>query len=546
MRNLVDNIKKIEKNKKTKKISCNALNNLIDKIYVIAFKEDFKKRDIISKYLKKYNIDFVFFDAIDGKKDVNLLKKYQEYSSWSFDNEKTHKVEQSYKRKLVHSVGAFGLLASYEKIFEEAISKNYNNIIIFEDDFLLDNNFNLIFENFLKHIKDFDIIYLGCSQHVWPNADLIKITNTENFYYTAPLITDGSFATIYNKNIFEKILDLIKRYNAPVDLYLRHITKHKKSYIIYPNIAIADTTSKSRISGYSRNLRNHSSKVRWNLKNIDFSGCQLKTSVLMANFNNEKTLEYSLNSIIKQTYSNTEIILIDDNSTDNSVSVAKNWISENKDVDIKLIELKNNVGAYRCRNVALNESSGFFITLLDPDDIFLSKKLEHDIYNYFNMPNNEVFFSRMYRSQNIDDKYFEQEKVLEQKISEERNQNKIIYNNQIKYPWNYQFRLGMPTIFVEKSFFDKYGQWKDNYRYGMDIELIQRYIVKKYNEFLDNDTLFKMIHFFQSSKYEIFCSENMNYVSFAMNKNNATNFCSKEDRNNIHLNANLELQRLLK
>lgn len=541
MRNHIHNI-----DKKSITLKISQKTNTIDKIYVISFKDDTIKKNHISKYLKAYNISFIFIDAVDGRKDPELLKKYEEYLSWSFDDERSHKVEGSYKKKLVVGSGAFGLLESYKKVFTDAIKNKHSNIMVFEDDILLDNNFNEILQKFLTNITKFDLVYLGCSQYVWRDINTENIPNTNSYYYTAPLIIDGSFAIIYNQKVYNDIIDLIERYNAPYDLYLRHITKHKNSYVIYPNIAIADTTSTSRISGLARNLRHHADKVHWKLNNINFSGCQLITSILMANFNNEKTLEYSLNSIINQTYSSTEIVIVDDNSTDQSVNIIKKWIDNNKNIKIKLIELKNNVGAYKCRNIALKECSGFFVTILDPDDVFLSKKLEHDIYNYFNWPNHEVFFSRMYRSKNIKIEDFKIENLLLQKIADERELNKINSVDKTRYPWDYQYRFGMPTIFVEKIFFEKYGKWRDDYRYGMDIELIQRYLIKKHKTYLDNQALFKNIHTYQSSEYGIYCSSQMSYVSFPMNKNNATNFCLSEDRKFIHTHTNLDLQKLLK
>jgi glycosyltransferase involved in cell wall biosynthesis/GR25 family glycosyltransferase involved in LPS biosynthesis len=521
-------------NNKNKKLN-------INKIYVISLRQHIKQRSLIKKYLNKYNINFTFYDAIDGYTSKEICSYYDDYLSWDFDDPRTHPTEKRYRRKLIKSPGAIGLLKTYEKILEENINqKNIDNILIFEDDILIDNEFNEKLNKIFETQKSIEMLYLGCSQHVWNNPDLININNVCSIY-ESPIITDGSFATIFNKNVFSTLLNSIKKVNAPIDLCMRDVIRKYNCYTVYPNIVVADTTRKSSISNLKRNLRDHKNKVKWDLKNIDFSRGILKVSVIIANYNSENTIEYTLESIKQQTYNNIEVVLVDDNSTDNSVKIIKDWININKNIDLKLIELKNNVGAYTARNIALKESCGFFITILDSDDVFLPPKIEHDVYNYFNYEKYEVFFSKMYRSQNISKESFKNISSLLTAISKEREP----YNKINNYPWNYKFRFGFPTIFVEKDFFEKYGVWNEKYRFGMDVELIQRYIIKKYNEFIDHKSAFKIIYENNCDNYDIYVSDNMNYVSFPMNQNNATNICTSTERENIHDEANKELIKFL-
>lgn len=218
-----------------------------------------------------------------------------------------------------------------------------------------------------------------------------------------------------------------------------------------------------------------------------------------------------------------------------------------KDKRIKLIELNKNVGAYACRNIGLNNSNGFFITLLDCDDIFLSQKIEQDIYNYFNLQQYNIFFSNMYRCQNINLNKFKTDKTILRAIERERvpyiqnNTSNTIYGHNTK--WDYKFRFGLPTIFTDKLFFDEYGPWNEKHRYGMDIELIQKYIVKKYNEFISHDQLWEKIYLYQADKYGIYLSPTINYISFPQNENNATNLCSGNNRQKIHSTCNKLLKK---
>lgn len=98
-------------------------------------------------------------------------------------------------------------------------------------------------------------------------------------------------------------------------------------------------------------------------------------SVIMPSFNTEKYINYSINSVLGQTYKNFELIIVDDCSSDNSVDVIKKY----DDPRIKLIVNKCNKGAAFSRNIALIKSRGEWIAFLDSDDIWEPKKLEEQI-----------------------------------------------------------------------------------------------------------------------------------------------------------------------
>jgi glycosyltransferase involved in cell wall biosynthesis/GR25 family glycosyltransferase involved in LPS biosynthesis len=525
------------------------INNLFDQIYVISIKNQ-ETDKYIYNYLSKFKIKYKKISAINGNTNKSILKYYKNYLTWADDHPNRHQLDNK-KNRLILGPGAIGLVETYKKIYKDAIKNKYKTILVFEEDVLLDKNFNLHVNNFFSKsgIKDFDLLFLGASHHVWNDHKIIQIEDTDTKYYKAPQIIDGSFAIGYNCKILPDLLNNMKVINSPIDSGpIRSITKNDNSYVIYPNIAIADTTPKSSISGLSRNLRFHKTKMRWNVNNIDFTRATLKTSIIIANYNGEKTIGRCIRSALNQTYPNTEIIIVDDTSTDRSTKIIKKYCKQDKRVN--LIESPKNIGAYECRNIGLEHSKGFFITLLDNDDIFLSKKIEIDLYNYINYHEYEIFFSNIYRSQNINlNKYLKDDTILT-KINQERqpeivcDEKKCIYGHNTS--WNYKFRFGLPSLFVEKSFFDKYGIWNSEYRYGMDLELIQRYVAKKYNEYIDHKTLWPTIYNYQADKYGIFLSRTMNYVSFPMNTSNATNVCDTKKRDIIHQKCNENIQKLIK
>lgn len=87
-------------------------------------------------------------------------------------------------------------------------------------------------------------------------------------------------------------------------------------------------------------------------------------SVIIPFYNEEKYIKNAVMSIVNQTYKNLEILLIDDGSTDNSISIIKDI----KDERIRIIECKKNIGRPAARNFGIGESKGEFIAMMDADD----------------------------------------------------------------------------------------------------------------------------------------------------------------------------------
>ena len=97
-------------------------------------------------------------------------------------------------------------------------------------------------------------------------------------------------------------------------------------------------------------------------------------SVVVSLYNVEKYIVACLSSIVQQTFRDFELILVDDGSTDNSVSVAKEYL-EKTGTDYRLI-LKKNGGQSSARNTGLKESKGEYIVFIDSDDVISKDFLE--------------------------------------------------------------------------------------------------------------------------------------------------------------------------
>lgn len=97
-------------------------------------------------------------------------------------------------------------------------------------------------------------------------------------------------------------------------------------------------------------------------------------SVVLPFYNSQKYIEESLNSILNQTYSDFEVIMIDDFSSDKSPFISQSFCD--LDSRFRLISLKKNYGAFFARNVGIEKAKGEYICFCDSDDLWVPKKLE--------------------------------------------------------------------------------------------------------------------------------------------------------------------------
>lgn len=104
-----------------------------------------------------------------------------------------------------------------------------------------------------------------------------------------------------------------------------------------------------------------------------------KISVIIPTYNRAHIIKDALESVLMQTYSNWECIIIDDGSTDNSEKIINEFIT--KDLRFKFIRrpLSRNKGAATCRNIGLENTTGDYIQFLDSDDLLAKDKFQVQI-----------------------------------------------------------------------------------------------------------------------------------------------------------------------
>lgn len=101
-------------------------------------------------------------------------------------------------------------------------------------------------------------------------------------------------------------------------------------------------------------------------------------SVIVPNYNKQEFLSICLDSILKQTYPNIEIIIVDDCSQDSSQMIIREY--EKKYSNIRAIFLEKNQGVSHARNLGIEYAAGTYVTMLDSDDFYYNpEKLEKEM-----------------------------------------------------------------------------------------------------------------------------------------------------------------------
>ena len=113
-------------------------------------------------------------------------------------------------------------------------------------------------------------------------------------------------------------------------------------------------------------------------------------SIIMPAFNVAKYIAPSIESVKKQSYSNWELLIVNDGSTDHTEEVIQSYLL--KDSRIRYF-FQPNKGQGAARNLALKHANGDFIAFLDSDDLWLPKKLEKQVKILTNDENIDLLFS---------------------------------------------------------------------------------------------------------------------------------------------------------
>jgi len=122
-------------------------------------------------------------------------------------------------------------------------------------------------------------------------------------------------------------------------------------------------------------------------------------SIIVPVYNAERYIEETIESVISQTYGNWELLVVDDCSTDNSISIINRYVEKHDNIFLINSEC-NSGGPATPRNIGIKRSAGEYIAFLDADDVWLDIKLEKQLLDFKNNNVDIVSSNASYIDQN--------------------------------------------------------------------------------------------------------------------------------------------------
>lgn len=126
-------------------------------------------------------------------------------------------------------------------------------------------------------------------------------------------------------------------------------------------------------------------------------------SVIVPTYNSENTIRKTLNSIADQSYSNLEVIVIDDNSKDSTVHIAEEF--KDKFNKFEIVKKHINKGVADSRNIGISKATGKYIAFIDSDDIWDERKISIQ-YKCMEENNWDFSYTHYYKKHINSDIYF--------------------------------------------------------------------------------------------------------------------------------------------
>jgi len=198
----------------------------------------------------------------------------------------------------------------------------------------------------------------------------------------------------------------------------------------------------------------------------------LKVSIIMNCYNGEQYLKEALESIIKQTYKNWELIFWDNQSTDKSASIFKSYTESR----FKYFYAPIHTGLGEARKKAIKKTTGKWIAFLDVDDMWLPDKLSEQIkiINRYKHDNIGLVYGKTYflEMKGKNKKYFIYQNS-DRKLSEGHIVRDLLYKGNF---------IPFLTVIVNKKAYEEVGRFSSSLKFSPDyylyILIAEKYIVK--------------------------------------------------------------------
>lgn len=185
----------------------------------------------------------------------------------------------------------------------------------------------------------------------------------------------------------------------------------------------------------------------------------MKISIITPTYNSGKTLRDTLESVLKQTYTNYEHIIVDGASKDDTIQIIK----ENKEKykgKLKYISEKDS-GIYDAMNKGIKIASGDIIGFLNSDDIYANEKVLEKIVNKFKETNCDGTYANLVFMD-------EETMAIPKRIWREKR-------GKVENGWH----PAHPTLYLKKQVYDKIGMFNLKYKIAADFDFMIRMLLDK-------------------------------------------------------------------
>lgn len=196
-------------------------------------------------------------------------------------------------------------------------------------------------------------------------------------------------------------------------------------------------------------------------------------SVVIPTYKRYDTLSRAIKSVVSQTYSNIEILVVDDNEPGDEFSLGvRKMISELSYPNLKLITQKKHINGAAARNAGIVHAKGEYIAFLDDDDLWLPDKIEMEVNFIHALPsdvgavsNRKVF----YKNGKIDH--------ISEYWKADRKQNFKVLSKQLN--------IQTCTLLIRRRCLDETGYFDSNLRRHQEVQLMSYFTTKYRVEFLN-------------------------------------------------------------
>lgn len=184
----------------------------------------------------------------------------------------------------------------------------------------------------------------------------------------------------------------------------------------------------------------------------------MKVSIITVTYNSEAYLEQTIVSVINQSYSNIEYIIIDGNSSDRTKEIISQYRKH-----ISHFVSENDNGIYDALNKGIALASGDIIGILHSDDVYCHLQVIEKIVNQFILSETDAVYANLYyvNKNNTD-------KVIRKWHSGNYKPNSFLFG----------WMPPHPTFFVKKHLYERLGSFNLNFKTSADYELMLRFIHK--------------------------------------------------------------------